>query len=290
MFALYAFARVTDDLGDSHLPVKIRTQRLNWWRNAAQISLSDLSSSNRDQRQLEVDPKLCDESGELGKRASAIFPALQDAALRFSIPSRYFLEIVDGVMADQQKTRFDTYEQVEHYCYLVASAVGLACLHIWEHEGELPLQAAIDCGIAFQLTNILRDIIEDSERGRIYLPRQHYERHGLSEDDLLTPRRDDRLRCLVLEEVARAEDLYRSGWGVWDCLHPDGRRMFSMMWRTYRALLRQIQDDPMKVMTHRVALPLRTQLNLALHHFITPMFDRLPVPPQELCGLQEIRH
>jgi phytoene synthase len=66
--------------------------------------------------------------------------------------------------------------------------------------------------------------------------------------------------------------------------------MFSMMWRTYRALLRQIQDDPMKVMTHRVALPLRTQLNLALHHFITPMFDRLPVPPQELCGLQEIRH
>ena len=73
-------------------------------------------------------------------------------------------------MADQQKTRFDTYEQLEHYCYLVASAVGLACLHVWQFDGDLPLQAAIDCGIAFQLTNILRDIVEDSKRGGFIYP------------------------------------------------------------------------------------------------------------------------
>ncbi len=283
MFALYAFARVTDDLGDSHLPVKMRTLRLNWWRGATQISLG---SNIQDLKQLVVDFNCGDQTSEMIHHAGEIFPALQHAALKFSIPSRYFLEIIDGVMADQQKTRFDTYEQVEHYCYLVASAVGLACLHIWEHDGELPSQAAIDCGIAFQLTNILRDILEDSERGRIYLPRQHYERHGLSEDDLLAPRRDDRLRCLILEEVERAEELYRSGWEVWSCLHPDGRRMFSMMWRTYRALLQQIRDEPMKVISHRVGLPFRTQFNLALHHFVPSLFARLSVPPQELCDVR----
>ncbi len=95
------------------------------------------------------------------------------------------MEIIDGVLADQQKTRFDTYEQLEHYCYLVASAIGLACLHIWGFRGPLPVDAAIDCGLAFQLTNILRDVAEDAQRGRLYLPRQHYEQHGLCEDDLL---------------------------------------------------------------------------------------------------------
>ncbi len=146
-------------------------------------------------------------------RANEILPALRDASRRYKIPSRYLLEIVDGVLADQQKTRFDTYEQVEHYCYLVASAVGLACLHIWEFDDPLPTAAAIDCGLAFQLTNILRDVVEDADRGRIYLPRQHYEQHGLSEDDLLVPRSDDRLRCLLIDEIRRARN----------CSIPDGR-------------------------------------------------------------------
>ena len=136
-----------------------------------------------------------------------------------------------------RKTRFDTYEQVEHYCYLVASAVGLACLHIWEFDDPMPIDSAIDCGLAFQFTNILRDISEDAQRGRIYLPRQHYEQHGLSEDDLLSPRPDDRLCCLIAEEIQRTSKLFDSGWQIWDSLHPDGRPMFSMMWRTYRLLL-----------------------------------------------------
>jgi phytoene synthase len=221
---------------------------------------------------------------DLHRRAQEVFPALRDAVQRFGIPSRYLLEIVDGVLADQQKTRFDTYEQVEHYCYLVASAVGLACLYIWQFEGDLPTDAAIDCGLAFQLTNILRDVAEDAARGRIYLPRQHYEQHGLTEDDLLRPRRDDRLCCLVLEEVERAKRLFRSGWRVWDSLHPDGRPMFSMMWRTYRKLLDRIAEDPGSIAVRRVRLSATERFGLVSRHFVSPMFRRLPVPPLELKG------
>lgn len=287
MCALYAFARTTDDLGDCEQPSALRAKQLDWWRKTAAINLigeGPLDQVVLPEGVLDLGPHR-DTRGwpvDLHRRAHEVFPALRDAVQRFQIPSRYLLEIVDGVLADQQKTRFDTYEQVEHYCYLVASAVGLACLHIWEFEGPLPTAAAIDCGLAFQLTNILRDVAEDAGRGRIYLPRQHYEQHGLSEDDLLSPRGDDRLCCLVLDEVERAKRLFESGWRVWDSLHTDGQPMFSMMWRTYHKLLNRIAEDPGSVAVRRIQLTTTERLGLVSQHFFPPMFRRLPVPPSEL--------
>lgn len=287
MCALYAFARTTDDLGDCDEPTALRTHWLDWWRQTAAMNLIGDGPLQR----LVLPAGLMPEGksrGTIGwpvdlhRRAHDVLPALRDACQRFEIPSRYLLEIVDGVLADQQKTRFDTYEQVEHYCYLVASAVGLACLHIWGYNPPLPTAAAIDCGLAFQLTNILRDVAEDAERGRIYLPRQHYETHGLSEDDLLSPRRDDRLHCLVEEEIERVKRLFESGWRVWDSLHGDGRPMFSMMWRTYRKLLDRIAEDPGSVAVRRVRLSTGEKFGLVSRHFVAPMFRRLPVPPLEL--------
>jgi len=219
---------------------------------------------------------------DLRARAEEILPAVADAVSRFEIPSRFLLEIIDGVLADQTKTRFDTYELLEHYCYLVASAVGLACLHIWQFRPPLPMRAAVDCGLAFQLTNILRDIREDAQRGRIYLPQQHWREHGLCEDDLLDPRPDDRLRCLISDEARRAATLFDSGWRVWDSLHPDGRPMFSMMWRTYRRILSHIEADPCSVLRCRVRLSTSERLGLGSQHFIGPLFRRLPVPPLEV--------
>jgi phytoene synthase len=287
MCALYAFARTTDDLGDCDEPLALRSRWLDWWRKTAAINLI----GDRPIGQVVIPEGLGDPQQVIGgrgwsidlqRRAQEILPALRDAVQRYQIPSRYLLEIVDGVLADQQKTRFDTYEQVEHYCYLVASAVGLACLHVWEFSDPLPVDAAIDCGIAFQLTNILRDVAEDAGRGRIYLPRQHYEQHGLSEDDLLHPRSDDRLRCLVMDEVRRAKKLFDSGWHVWDSLHSDGRPMFSMMWRTYRKLLERIAEDPGSVAVRRVSLSTSDKIGIVSQHFFPPMFRRLPVPPLEL--------
>ena len=282
MTALYAFARVTDDLGDRDAPAMLRRTQLDWWRRVTALNM--IGEDEVDQLIL-PDPlgqeDLADD-GQLRLVAADVLPALRDASIRYRIPSRYLLEIIDGVLADQQKTRFDTYEQVEHYCYLVASAVGLACLHIWEFGGEIPEAAAIDCGLAFQWTNILRDIAEDAGRGRIYLPRQHYARHGLTEDDVLQLRRDDRLQHLVAEEVQRAERLFDSGWRVWDSLHEDGRPMFSMMWRTYRRLLSRIAERPGDVMVRRVGLSRRDKWRLVSRHFFPPAFRRLPVPPVEV--------
>ncbi len=282
MHALYAFARITDDLGDSKEPTILRTRCLQWWRQFTAINL--LGDVPLDQ------VLIPDDSGDenaswlqlLHPSAKDILPALRHAVISYKIPTRYLLEIIDGVLADQQKTRFDTYEQLEHYCYLVASAVGLACLHIWEFEEPLPLENAVDCGLAFQLTNILRDVVEDAARGRLYLPRQHYERHGMCEDDLLNLRRDDRLRCLIEEEISRAKQLFDSGWKVWDSVHPDGRPMFSMMWRTYRRLLSRIEEDPTGIAVRRVELSRRDRLGIISRHFWPPSFRRLPVPPVEV--------
>jgi 15-cis-phytoene synthase len=283
MCALYAFARVTDDIGDCDAPVSLRRKWLGWWRQMTALNLLADPKEHICVLPDGLPPSTAQWPVDLQARAIEVLPAMRDAADRFNIPSRYLLEIVDGVLADQKKTRFDTYEQLEHYCYLVASAVGLACLHIWQFESPLPMRAAIDCGLAFQLTNILRDISEDAQRGRIYLPQQHWAQHGLCEDDLLRPRPDDRLRCLILDEVRRARDLYDSGWRVWDSLHPDGRRMFSMMWRTYRKLLTRIESDPGDVLVRRVRLSTTERLDIVSHHFIGPMFRRLPVPPLEVA-------
>ncbi len=290
MCALYAFARITDDLGDCDEPASLRKQWLDWWRQTTAMNMIGDGPLQRvvfPEGALAADSK--SRAGgpiDLHQKAKEILPALKDTTQKYEIPSRYLLEIVDGVLADQQKTRFDTYEQVEHYCYLVASAVGLACLHIWQFEPPLPVAPAVDCGLAFQLTNILRDISEDAARGRIYLPRQHYEQHGLSEDDLLEPRPDDRLRCLIVDEVERAKRLFDSGWDVWDSLHPDGQPMFSMMWRTYRRLLERIAEDPGLVVQKRISLSTGERLGLVSQHFVPPFFRRLPVPPREM-GLAE---
>lgn len=284
MHALYAFARVTDDLGDANQPTALRTQWLHWWRQT--IALNLIGEPAADRVLFPGGPDTGTGAGPvaLRRQAETIIPALRDSAERYRIPSRYLLEIIDGVVADQKKTRFDTFEQLEHYCYLVASAVGLACLHIWGFHSPLPMRPAIDCGLAFQLTNILRDVREDARHGRIYLPRQHYEQHGLCEDDLLRPRRDDRLHCLISDEVERARQLFDSGWLLWDSLHPDGRPMFSMMWRTYRRLLQHIAEDPGAVISRRVRLSVGEQLGLVSQHFFPPLFRRLPVPPRELTA------
>lgn len=284
MYALYSFARITDDLSDCNEPTSLRTQWLDWWRKTTALNLIAETQPDRVVLAEGLAESTANWPIDLHRRAAEIMPALSDTTRRFNIPTRYLLEIVDGVLADQHKTRFDTYEQLEHYCYLVASSVGLACLHIWEFEDPLPLSAAVDCGLAFQLTNILRDISEDADRGRIYLPRQHYEQHGICEDDLLDPRRDDRLHCLIVDEVARARRLFDSGWQVWDSLSDDGRPMFSMMWRTYRKLLQRIADDPAAVTRKRVSLSYADKFNIVSHHWFKPMFRRLPVPPNEVGG------
>lgn len=239
MAALYAFARRTDDLGDGDEPLAERERALGEWR----LSLSEGLAKNPH---------------------GAILPAVVDAVQRFHIPPRYLFEIVDGVAMDLHHQGFETFDELRHYCYHVASAVGLACLHIWGfHDEHAVREPAIECGVAFQLTNILRDLKEDSDRARMYLPRDEMRRFHYTEDDLRNAVCDERFSTLMRFQIERAEQCYRAAAATSQFLHADGRRMFNMMFNTYRGLLKKIQRDPNVVLQRRVQLSFAQKLKIA---------------------------
>jgi phytoene synthase len=146
MCALYAFMRISDDLGDDEsVSIDRRRELLAAWRQ----SLG---------RALDGDP-----------RDHPALPALADAVGRHSVPREHLFAVLDGVAMDLKPAGFETFEELSKYCYHVAGAVGLCCIHVWGFHDDRAIPAAIDCGLAFQLTNILRDLGEDARAGRVYL-------------------------------------------------------------------------------------------------------------------------
>jgi phytoene synthase len=146
----------------------------------------------------------------------------------------------------------------------VASAVGLACLHIWGcHDLNAAREPAIQCGYAFQLTNILRDLREDAQHDRIYLPREELRRFHVFDNDLRNGTQDRRFLELMSFEVAHARELYKTAAATNRFLHADGKRMFSMMFHTYRGLLEKIARDPAAVFARRVRLSHMQKIKVA---------------------------
>ncbi|MDX1944700.1 MAG: squalene/phytoene synthase family protein [Pirellulaceae bacterium] len=231
MEALYAFARLTDDLADGPLPLADKRQALASWEGDLTEALA-------------------------GRQASAIWPALVDAVRRFEIDPQYLRQIVHGAQMDLDHAGFETFADLRHYCLHVASAVGLACLAIWGSRDERAIGPATDCGIAFQLTNILRDLKEDRELGRRYLPREDLARFP------------DELELLRFE-IARARQLYDSASETARYLPAPGRRMFRLMHATYRDLLRQMERDPRVVLQRRIRLSRPRKAWLALRSVLT---------------------
>jgi phytoene synthase len=146
----------------------------------------------------------------------------------------------------------------------VASVVGLSCIHIWGFRGKAALAYAEDAGIAFQLTNILRDLAEDAGRGRVYLPQEDLERFGYNVDRLQQGVMDDSYHALMRFEVQRARDYYRSGWRLLPKLPAAGQAVFLMMGNTYRELLREIRRRDYDVFHGRLRVPRWKKLLFAL--------------------------
>src|SRR5207249_11472180 len=136
--------------------------------------------------------------------------------------------VIDGVEMDLEPVAYSTFAELRVYCYRVASAVGLACIHVWGFEGDVARQPAEDAGIAFQLTNILRDLGEDAARGRIYLPQEDLTRFGYTFDRLRQGVCDASFRELMRFEVRRVRAFYQSGWRLVPCLAPAGQAVFLM--------------------------------------------------------------
>ncbi|HEX7377696.1 MAG TPA: phytoene/squalene synthase family protein [Pirellulales bacterium] len=238
MCALYAFSRLTDDLGDNREPVATRRLALAAWRRSL-------------------------DRGLRGDFDAPIFPALADTVARYQIPPRYLHELIDGVEMDLNDGHYQTFDELSGYCYKVASVVGLSCIHIWGFRDERAFTPAIQCGIAMQLTNILRDLQEDAACGRVYLPREDLERFGYTAHDLRGGIVDERFRDLMRFEVSRAEELYLAAAELADWLSPDGRAVFGAMTGIYRGLLDEIKRADGDVFGRRIRLTTWRKLRIA---------------------------
>jgi len=234
MNALYAFLRLTDDLADEAGAVAQKRQRLANWRAELLAALD-------------------------GSPTHPVHPALVDTLRHFAIPPQRLLDVLDGVESDLEPVRFTTFAELYPYCYRVASAVGLACIQVWglrsgiSYEvAEGPAEAA---GIAFQLTNILRDLGEDLDRGRVYLPADELEQFGCPPDLWRDPGATARFRELMHFQVARAWTYYRQALQLEAVLSADGRGIYRVMVGIYRQLLYEIERRQYDVFGQRVRVP-----------------------------------
>ena len=238
MSALYSFMRVADDLADGAGAPDEKRGPLQDWRRRLDACLD-------------------------GSYSHPLHPAFHHAIRRFGVPRQYLHAAIDGVEMDLTVAHYDAFGDLYPYCYRVASAVGLACIHIWGFTGEQAKVHAEAAGIAFQLTNILRDLGEDAGRGRVYLPREDLERFGYSEDALRNGVRDGRFHALMQFEVERAAGYYRAAEPLAGLLRPAGRAVFLTMLRTYRGLLEAIVRRDYDVFSSRVRLSRLHKLWLA---------------------------
>ncbi|HXG24506.1 MAG TPA: phytoene/squalene synthase family protein [Chthonomonadales bacterium] len=232
MCAVYAFMRYCDDLSDVESHTQSKQEQLTRWRMAL------------------------DQAFEGEYSNSLILPAFHHVVHRYRIPKRFFHALIDGVEMDLTRTRYETFEELYSYCYRVASVVGLVCIHVWGFkDGEVAFIPAEACGIAFQLTNILRDVKEDAERGRIYLPLEDLRRFDYTEEDLLHGVRDRRFLDLMRFETARALEYYEKALPLIPLLDPDSRPAFLVMYRIYRGLLGEIEASGYDVFSQRARVP-----------------------------------
>ena len=231
--ALYAFCREVDDVVDECPDGQIAATKLAWWRR-------ELANVYR------------------GSPQHPVTLALQSAQREFDLPEEQRQEIIDGMEMDLRQTRYLDFKTLALYCYRVAGVVGLLAAGIFGYQDRRTQKYAHDLGIAFQLTNIIRDVGEDARRGRIYLPIEDLQRFSVPAADILNARHSDNFRQLMEFQIERAESYYAQA--ITSLPESDRRaqRPGLVMAAIYRALLDEIKRDGCLVLQQRTSLtPLR---------------------------------
>ena len=231
--ALYAFCREVDDVVDECHDLQIAQTKLDWWRTQVALIFD-------------------------GAPQHPVGLALKDVIQRFSLPREQLLEIIDGMAMDLSQTRYLDFKGLQLYCYRVASVVGLLAAEIFGYQDRQTLKYAHDLGLAFQLTNIIRDVGEDARRGRIYLPIEDLQRFKVPAKDLLEARYSDAFRELMAFQAERAEKFYDQAFAQLPAIDRKAQRPGLVMAAIYRTLLREIARDGFLVLDRRTSLtPLR---------------------------------
>jgi phytoene synthase len=230
MCAIYAFMRYCDDISEGEGASREGIER---WRQDLDCALEGHFGSN------------------------LLWPAFHDTVQRYNIPHKYFYEMIDGVSSDLQPKQLQTFDELYRYCYQVASVVGLTIIHIFGFESPEALQLAEKCGIAFQLTNILRDVREDRENGRIYLPEEDIRKFGA---DLGI--HDERFVKLMSFEAARARAYYDESRPLIALVHKRSRPSLWALIEIYRRLLTRIEGSNFDVLAQRIRVPTWEKLSI----------------------------
>lgn len=232
--ALYAFCREVDDIADECNDVQVARAKLAWWRTEV-ATLYD------------------------GHPHHPVTQALQDAVHRYDLAAEHFFEIIDGMEMDLEQNRYPDFKALQLYCYRVASVVGLLSAAIFGYQDRRTLKYAHDLGIAFQLTNIVRDVGEDARRGRIYLPLDELLRFGVREEDILQGKESTAVRQLLEFQIDRAESFYARAFAELPPVDRHAQCTGLIMAAIYRTLLREIRAGGCeKVLNQRISLtPLR---------------------------------
>lgn len=231
--ALYAFCREVDDVVDECHDAQIAAAKLVWWRT-------------------EVDRIYA------GQPEHPVGQALMAVLPEFSLPREQLLEIIDGMEMDLQQNRYLDFTALSLYCYRVASVVGLLAAEIFGYTDRRTQKYAHDLGMAFQITNIIRDVGEDARRGRVYLPMDELKRFGVSIADILESRQTEAFRRLMEFQIERAEHYYAQAMSHLPAVDRKTQRPGLVMAAIYRTLLDEIKRDGCQVLTQRTSLtPLR---------------------------------
>ncbi|SFO41685.1 presqualene diphosphate synthase HpnD [Nitrosospira briensis] len=235
--ALYAFCREVDDVVDECTDAMVARAKLAWWRQEV-AAIFDPDHGN--------------------KPSHPVAKALADVGRPFNLTAERLNEIINGMEMDLDYNRYADFDTLRHYCYHVASVVGLCSAEIFGYRNPETLRYAEDLGLAFQLTNIIRDVGEDASRDRIYLPQDELLRFGVSNADILNLQETDNFRRLMEFQIERAESYYTRAFAALPAEDRKSQRTGIIMAGIYRALLKEIRDDGCHVLRQRVSLtPMR---------------------------------
>lgn len=256
IFAIYALCRYIDDIVDETFDVNHKKDI-----NPVEVR--------------RVIDDLCDRldrAYDSGHAESPILIAFADTLRSYHIPRNLPMELIEGVCMDLNQNRFKTFDEIYSYSYKVASVVGLMTSEVFGYSSNLALDHAIDLGIAMQLTNILRDISEDLDRNRIYIPLEDLERFGISEDDMFNRVKDQRFYDMMHFQIQRARSYYQSADKGIPMLNADSRLPVYLARMNYSRILDRIEEDVFKVFDERAYLSTSEKLAILPKAWINTMF------------------